>query len=122
MPSKEIKELRQAGKLAEAYALATSELEAAPGDIWGKRNLSWVLYSQMDSSSGELIHFIEKLNELKALELPSTEEMLFDNISIVISKAVRHITSEGTIDFIKIRLLFENIKDLPLKKPSKWYS
>ena len=49
MPSKEIKELRQAGKLAEAYAMATSELEAAPGDIWCKRNLSWVLYSQMDN-------------------------------------------------------------------------
>lgn len=122
MPSKEIKELRQAGKLTDAYVLATSELEAAPGDIWAKRNLSWVLYSQMDSLSGELTLFIEKLNELKALELPATEEMLFDNISIVIAKAARHITSQSTIDFTKIRLLFENIKDLPLKKPSKWYS
>jgi len=122
MPSKEIKELRQAGKLAEAYAMAASELEAAPGDIWGKRNLSWVLYSQMDSSSGELTHFIEKLNELRALELQATEEMLFDNLSIVIAKAVRHLTSQGTINFTQIRLLFENIKDLPLKKPSKWYS
>jgi len=122
MPSKEIKELRQAGKLSEAYAMATSELEAAPDNIWGKRNLSWVLYSQMDSLTGEFTLFIEKLNELKALELPATEEMLFDNLSIVIAKAVRHITSQCTIDFTQIRLLFENIKDLPLKKPSKWYS
>ena len=122
MPSNEIKELRKSGKLSEAYAMAIAELEAAPDNIWAKRNLSWVLYSQMDSSAGDLAHFIEKLNELKALELPATEEMLFDNISIVIAKAVRHITSQATVNFTQIRLLFDNIRDLPFKKPSKWYS
>ena len=41
MPAKELKELRQAGKLAEAYAMAKAELEADLSNIWGKRNLSW---------------------------------------------------------------------------------
>ncbi|MBK9457497.1 MAG: hypothetical protein IPO24_18915 [Bacteroidetes bacterium] len=45
MPSKEIKELRQAGKLEEAYAMAKAELESDLSNIWGKRNLSWVLYT-----------------------------------------------------------------------------
>ena len=34
MPSKEIKELRQAGKLDEAYQMAMAELEAEPENIW----------------------------------------------------------------------------------------
>ncbi|MGV8964387.1 MAG: DUF7017 domain-containing protein [Candidatus Saccharimonadaceae bacterium] len=122
MPSKEIKELRQSGKLDEAHAMAKAELDAAPDDIWAKRNMSWVLYSQMDKSVGELSIFTGKLNELKALNLPATEEMLFDNISIVIAKAVRQITSKDPINYTQVRLLFENIKILPLIKPSKWYS
>jgi len=122
MPAKEIKELRQSGKLDEAYVMARTELEGNRDNIWAKRNMCWVLYSQLENLSGNLSLFIEKLNELKALELPITEEMLFDNISIVISKAVRQITSHTTINFSQIHLLFNNIKDLPFKKPSKWYS
>lgn len=122
MPAKEIKELRQSGKLDAAYAMAHNELVGDNVSIWAKRNMSWVLYSQMDGLSGNLSLFIEKLNELKVLELPITEEMLFDNISIVISKAVRQISSQTTINFSQIHLLFNNIKDLPFKKPSKWYS
>ena len=34
MPAKEIKEHRQAGKLAEAYAMAKAELEADLSNIW----------------------------------------------------------------------------------------
>ena len=36
MPAKEIKELRQAGKLDEAYKMALSELQAEPDNIWSK--------------------------------------------------------------------------------------
>lgn len=122
MPAKEIKELRQSGKLMEAYEMASNELAIAPDDIWAKRNISWVLYSQLDGFNNDLTNFLEKLSELKALGLPGTEEMLFDNISLVISKAVRNITSKEPIDFGKVRLLFNSIKELPLKRPSKWYT
>lgn len=122
MPAKEIKELRQAGKLAEAYAMAKAELEADLSNIWGKRNLSWVLYAQLDELASNLDAFIEKINEVKELDLPASEEMFFENISIVISKAARVITHEATLDISKIHRLFDSIKELSLKRNSKWFS
>ena len=122
MPAKEIKELRQAGKLEEAYAMAKAELEADLSNIWGKRNLSWVLYSQLDELTSNLDAFIEKINEVKQLDLPASEEMFFENISIVISKAARVITHEAILDINKIHRLFDSIKELPLKRNSNWFS
>jgi hypothetical protein len=58
MPAKEIKELRQSGKLEEAYAMAKAELEADLTNIWGKRNLSCVLYVQLDELTSNLDAFI----------------------------------------------------------------
>ncbi len=100
MPAKEIKELRQAGKLDEAYAMAISELEADLSNIWAKRNLSWVLYAQLDKLASDLEAFIIKLKEVKELDLPLSEEMFFENISIVVSKAVRFITGEVKLDVV----------------------
>jgi hypothetical protein len=122
MPAKEIKELRQAGKLEEAYAMAKAELEADLSNIWGKRNLSWVLYAQLDELASNLDAFIEKINEVKELDLPASEEMFFENISIAISKAARVITHEATLDINKIHRLFDSIKELSLKRNSKWFS
>lgn len=122
MPAKEIKALRLAGKLDEAYAMAKAELEAEPDNIWPKRPMSWVLYSQLDKASDNLDQFIAKLDELKALELPASEDMLFDNLSLVIAKAARHITSQPTISLEALNTLLEQVKEFPLKKPSKWYS
>ncbi len=122
MPAKEIKELRQSGKLDEAYTLAKTELTADPDNIWTKRNISWVLYSQLDKSSSNLVAFIVKLNELKALNLPESEDMLFDNLSIVISKAARVIAKETTVNQSNLNQLFDSIRVLPLKRNSKWFS
>ncbi len=122
MPSKEIKELRQSGKLDEAYAMAKAELAVEPENIWGKRNLSWVLYSQLDASASDLSVFLQKIEELKQLALPSTEEMFFENLSIVLSKAARSISKEGTVDQQKLFLLFDAIKELPLRRNTKWFS
>jgi hypothetical protein len=122
MPAKEIKELRQAGKLEEAYAMAKAELEADLSNIWGKRNLSWVLYAQLDELASNLDAFIAKIIEVKELDLPESEELFFENISIVISKAARVITHESTLDFDKIHRLFDSIKDLLLVRNSKWFS
>jgi len=122
MPAKEIKELRQAGKLDEAYTMAKAELEAEPENIWGKRNLSWVLYAQLDASASNLPAFLSKINELKQLALPDTEEMFFENISIVISKAVRVITHIEPIAFEKLHQLFDAIRELPIQRNCKWFS
>ncbi len=122
MPAKEIKELRQAGELAEAYAMAKAELETNMSNIWGKRNLSWVLYAQLDEHASNLDAYIAKINEVKELNLPASEEMFFDNISIVIAKAARGITHEATLDINKIHLLYDAIKELPIKRNSKWFT
>lgn len=122
MPAKEIKELRQAGKLEEAYAMAKAELEADLSNIWGKRNLSWVLYAQLNELASDLDAFLAKINEVKELDLPASEEMFFENISIVISKAARIITHEATLDINKIHRLFDSVKELSLIRNSKWFS
>ena len=122
MPAKEIKELRKAGKLEEAYVMAKAELEANLPNIWGKRNLSWVLYTQLDELASNLDAFIEKIKEVKELDLPASEEMFFENISIVISKAARVISHGATLDINKIHRLFDSIKELSLKRNSKWFS
>jgi hypothetical protein len=122
MPAKEIKELRLVGKLDEAYAMAKAELESDMSNIWGKRNLSWVLYAQLSECAENLDAFVNKIKEVKELELPETEEMFFENISIVISKAARVITHEETLDVNNMYRLFDAIKDLPIKRDSKWFS
>lgn len=122
MPAREIKELRQAGELDAAYSMAKAELEADPSNIWGKRNLSWVLYAQLDSLCKELNLFLTKITEVIALELPATEEMFYDNLSIVISKAARNLSNGQTVDHGGLIELFDAIRDLPLKRKSKWFS
>lgn len=122
MPTKEIKELRTSGRLDEAYAMAKSELETNPQNIWSQRNLSWVLYSQLDEAAANLSIFLSKIEEVKLLNLPATEVMFFENISIVIAKATRAITHDKDFSQDNIHQLFDSIKDLPLEKNTKWYS
>ena len=122
MPAAEIKALKVAGKLDEAYALASAELLAEPENIWTKRNMSWVLYAQLGSMSDNLTAFIEKLQEVKSLQLPETEEMFYDTVSVVLAKAARNITSNTDLDLNKLHNLFDEIKDLPLQKHTLWYS
>ena len=123
MPSKEIKELRQSGKLEEAYSMASEELQVDPTNIWAKRNMSWVLYAQLDAfAATNLEAFIQKIEEVHALNLPENEEMFFGNICIVIAKAARAISSNAQIDYEKLYQLFDAIKGLPFHRNSKWYS
>ncbi len=122
MPAKEIKELRKSGNLTDAYAMARAELLAEPDNIWTKRNMSWVLYSQLDIAAVNLAEFLNKIEELKQLQLPDTEVMFFENMSIIIAKATRIITKEANIDHNKIHRLFDAIKELPLVRNVKWFS
>lgn len=122
MPSKEIKELRQTGRLDEAYVMALSELQNEPDNIWSKRNMSWVLYSQLESKVNDFEYLTNKIEEVKALQMPESENLFFENIAIPISKAARHICHSNPIDIDKLNTLFHQIKDIPFKKDSKWYS
>lgn len=124
MPAKEIKELRQSGKLDEALLLAQSELDADPDNIWAKRNISWVYYEYLkqNNSPEKVDEFIEWLNEIKKLELPSEEQMLFGQISWQIGKLVFNYQRVTPQNRNKIIQLFETIQGFHFTKPSEGYS
>jgi hypothetical protein len=106
MPAKEIKELRQAGKLEEALKMAKVELAEAEAPLfmtealtgksinveadltWPKRNLSWVYYDylKLNNSPEHFDIFISWLNEIKMLVLPIEEKMLFEQICWQVGK------------------------------------
>ena len=88
MPAKEIKELRQSGQLEEALTMAQTELVADPSNIWAKRNISWVYYDYLkaNNSPENCDSFISWLTELKNLELPAEEKMIFENSANIINE------------------------------------
>lgn len=138
MPAKEIKELRQAGKLEEALTLAKAELQKEPDNIWAKRNISWVHYDYLkqNSSPEHFEVFISWLNEIKNLEMPSDEKMLFEQLCWQVGKMafilLRNDSQEnlkGLRQFeaiqttqIKSKRLFETIIAFHFPKPSEGYS
>ncbi|SIQ92617.1 DUF7017 domain-containing protein [Maribacter ulvicola] len=124
MPSKEIKELRQAGKLEEALTMAKSELEAQPDNIWGKRNISWVYYEYLKKYATEFNcdDFIGILNKLKGLNLLENEVMIFDNAAWQIASIIFKIQKIEPVDYFKINTMFDIVKEFHFTKPSDSYS
>lgn len=124
MPSKEIKELRKGGKLEEALAMAKAEFLADPENIWPKRNISWVYYEYLKVNAGpeNFDVFLFNLNELKKLQLPEDEKMLFDNVSWQIGKLCFALSRQEIQDFNKVSLLLQTCKEFHFTKPSESYS
>lgn len=124
MPAKEIKELRQSGKLEEALSMAKTELEVQPDNIWGKRNISWVYYDYLkqDVASIDLDAFITHLLEIKNLELPAEEKMLFDNLSWQIGSMIFKVLGADNSQHAKLMQLIEIAKVFEFTKPSEGYS
>jgi hypothetical protein len=125
MPAKEIKELRQSGKLAEALAMAKSELEVLPENIWAKRNISWVYYDYMKQNSApeQVDTFITWLKEIQNLSLPEEEKMLFDNLAWQIGSIVFKLAnSNDNSRFDKLFKLLEISQSFYFTKPSDGYS
>lgn len=124
MPSKEIKELRQSGKLEEALEMAKSELIADPKNIWSKRNISWVYYEylKLNASADKFDNFLYWINEMKSLNLPPEEVLLFDNLSWQIAKLVFSLNKQKSQDISAGLSLFISIKDFHFKRPSESFS
>ena len=78
MSFKEIKELRQAGKLDEALQMANQAMEAGPDNIWNKRAAAWVYYDYIKkyAQPDAFEAFKENLIKIKELQLPEDEKML----------------------------------------------
>ncbi len=124
MPAKEIKELRQSGKLDEALLLAQSELDSSPDNIWAKRNISWVYYEYLkqNNSPEQIDVFIHWLNEIEKLQLPSEEQMLFGQLSWQIGKLTFSYLKTNPQGQNKCIQLFEAIQGFHFTKPSEGYS
>jgi len=150
MSFKDVKELRLAGKLAQALDLAKADLGNNLENIWNKRSIAWVYVDFLKkSASGEneteteedkrqmLRSFIvgkrkpilynyqvfsANLKNIQALNLPADEKMIFDSCAFQIGKVVFQIASEDTIDYSKIDELLETVKTFHITKPSEAYS
>lgn len=124
MPSKEIKSLRQAGKLEEAYQMAKSELDADPENIWSKRNISWVLYDYLkqNNSSQQFKTFLKYLREIAELKLLAEEKMLFDNVGWQVGKEIFSLIKGQPVNINYVIQLLQIIKGFSFSKPSEGYS
>lgn len=124
MPTKEIKELRQSGKLDEALAMAKAELQADPENIWTKRNLSWVHYDFLKQhiSPTHYNEFISHLLAIKELALPTEEKMLYDQLGWQIGKMVFGLIKTEPIDIYKCIQLWETVQSFHFSKPGEGYS
>ena len=124
MPAKEIKVLRQSGQLEEALKTAQNELDAAPENIWGKRNISWVYYEYIKKHAHEFNYesFLENVTKLKDLNLPENEVMVFDTAAWQIASAVFTLQKSESVDYSKINQVFDLIKEFNFTKPSESYS
>lgn len=124
MSFKEIKELRQAGKLEEALQMASQALEADPENIWNKRSISWVYYDYLKvfSKPETFDEFTEYFDKIVNLKLPNEEKMVFDNCAWTIGSLVFALVKKDPIDFSKLNKLFDLVKGLNFTKPSEPYS
>ncbi len=124
MSAAEIKELRQSGKLEEALRLAIAEFQQNPGNVWTKRNLSWVYYdyAKKNCSPKQFDAFCEYLKEVVNLELTEEERMLFDNLTRLVVKMGYVLLRETNVDLSKFDILFDIIKNFHFSKPSTIYS
>ena len=92
MSTKDIKSLRQEGRIDEALEMAQNEWQQNPSDVWAKRNLAWVLDAQCKQAAekGDAASFLKHLDKLGELQLNSDEVQLYNTLCWRISALMRH--------------------------------
>lgn len=124
MSFKEIKELRQTGKLDEALKMANQALELDSENIWNKRAAAWVYYDYLKKYTQAEFYdlFKENLIKIKDLHLPEDEKMVFDNCAWQIGSLVFSLQKTEQVDYYKINELFDLIRAFHFTKPSEAFS
>ncbi|MBK6949010.1 MAG: hypothetical protein IPH16_14000 [Haliscomenobacter sp.] len=81
--STEITNLRKAGRLAEARAMAQELMGAHPDDVWNRRAFAWVLYAQVKQAleKGAPKEAAAFLQEFDALAMPGDEVLLHQHMA-----------------------------------------
>ena len=75
MSFKQVKALRQTGRLEEALSMAMDEYGSDPSDIWNKRSLFWVLYEYLKQASEKgdvpgVFENLDRINKIEIINLP----------------------------------------------------
>jgi hypothetical protein len=135
MSFKEVKELRQAGQLDEAMAMAMEDLSSDPENIWNKRSVAWVHYEFLKkyASNDTFDLFLDHLAKIIELKLPDDENILFENCAWQIGKLMFAMSQpmkkndEGLVSIKDVlrKFSFESIhliKEIPFTKPHPSYS
>ncbi len=124
MSYNEVKELRHAGKLQEAYAMAQEELLTYPDNKWNKNSLAWVLVALLKDVSQSLNKdlFVKYLKELSSLNLDASETMIFDQVAFKIGIFIFAYKKQKDCDFHFITDIFKLICNFNFTKSSDAYS
>lgn len=124
MPSKEIKELRQAGRLDDALTMARAELDQAPNNIWAKRNISWVYYElgKKCINDDDFNGFINNIKLICDLDLPDNETMLADNLCWLFGMMAWALLKKHTVSFEQYHTIFEYAQKFKYTKDADGYA
>lgn len=124
MSSNQVKELRKQGKLDEAFQMALTEYDEAPLDIYRKRVLGWVYYEYAKKAAEEnnLNAFLTNVQNLKNLQFPPEEVMIFDNLLWQYAKMFSALRKQGNINYQQANLLFDSLKGIYFTLPSEAFS
>jgi hypothetical protein len=121
MSFKEVKELRKAGHLQQALEVATSDLQHNPNDIWNKRSIAWVYYEYLKKAQDDNVFdaFVVQLEHIRNLELPETENMVFDGVAWQVGK---YLFANRLVNALSLDSLFSLIRNFRFSKPADSYS
>lgn len=123
--SKEVTELRKAGRLEEALARGIELLDAKPDDVFAARALAWVHYAYLKQSASteQFDLFLEHLRQLNQMagQLEG-EQLLYDQCAWQIGKLVFALRKETHDVPNKLDAIFECIREFEFSRPSEAYS
>ena len=124
MSFKEINQLRKEGKLEEALTYAQEDYNKEPDNIWNKRSLSWVYYEFAKKAAAEdnLNSFLENVQKIKDLQMPSEEKMVFNTLIWEYRKLLASTKVGEKVDFQKVNSLYQSLKGMHFTFPSKEFS
>lgn len=121
MSFKEVKALRLAGQLDDAFEIAKKEIDKNPQNIWNVRSLSWVYldYLKLYIGSLDFDNIFKIFNSIKNLNLPGQEEIFYDSLTWQIAKLIWCMEENQQVFFNKI---IEILEDFPIRSNTDAYS
>lgn len=124
MSSNQVKELRKEGKLNEAFQMALTEYNKAPLDIYRKRALGWVYYEYVKKAAKEnnLNAFLTNVQNLKNLQFPPKEVMIFDKLLCWYVKMFSALRQQGNVNYQQADSLLLSLNGIYYTFPSEAFS